>query len=197
MSRICILVLSLFASFGYGQKKKPVAKAPVATNTVVAKADNISAEIAKGNFYLFINTNGKKDTVLIKTIDPKKMPAAGKITPFKAKGAQLYALSWTETANTETKLKKESSLTTFTEIYDLPSKTKVLANAQITTTISEIVFLDKNQTVSETQQKLRREGFEFILLPDGDVILKNKAQENKMTYSATEKKYVNAPVKKK
>lgn len=196
MSKILIaLTLSLMATAGYSQKKKAAAKAPASVNTVIAKADNLSAEVAKSNFYLFIN--GKKDTILIKDIDSKKMPSTGKITPFKAKGTQLYAVSWTETANTETKLKKESALTTFTEIYDVVSKTKVLANAQTTTTISEIVFLDKNQTVSETQQKLRKEGFEFMLLPDGDVVLKNKAQENKMTYSVTDKKYVNVPVKKK
>lgn len=118
------------------------------------------------------------------------MPSDCKITPFNSKGVKFYAVSWTEKAITETKLKTEEATTTFTEICDFTSKSKVLSNAQTTTKISEIVFLDKNQTVSETREKVRREGFEFSITPDGDVILKNKSQENRLSYNATEKKFV-------
>lgn len=196
MKKIILIVAVLISSFGFSQKK-PVKKAAAPANVVVAKADVVSAEVTKNNFYLFINGKTKKDTMLIKAIDPKKLPADGKIVPFMAKGTQLYALSWTETTLTETKLKKEEAVTTFTEIYDVTSKTKVLENAQTTTKITEIVYLDTKQTVSETQQKLRKEGFEFSLTPTGDVVLKNKAQENKLSYSVADKKFVNAPTVKK
>jgi len=194
---LLILVASLFCTFGYSQKKKPVAKkGPVAANIVVAKIDNVSAEVAKDNFYLFFTVKTRKDTIRIKNVDPKKLPANGKIIPFTAKGTPLYAVSWTETSVTETKLKKEEAVTTFTDVYDIHSKARILENAQTTTSISEIVYLDAKQTVSETQQKLRKEGFEFSLAPTGDIVLKNKAQENKLTYDAAEKKFVNAaPVK--
>ncbi len=191
------IAVLLCTSLGYSQKKTDK-KVGIPNNFVLAKADNLSAEVVKDNFYLFINDKNKKDTILIKPVSVKKLPAQGKIIPFTAKGSKLYAVSWTEVANTETKLKKESAETTFTEIYDVASKTKVLSNEQTTTTISEIVYLDTKQTVSETQQKLRKEGFEFSLTPTGDVVLKNKAQENKLSYNPTDKKFVNAaPLKKK
>lgn len=165
-----------------------------ATTSILAKADNLTAEIVKSNFYLFIS-GSKKDTILLKALDVNKMLTDCKITPFTSKGVKLYAVSWTEKAITETKLKKEEALTTFTEVCDIATKSKVLSNAQTTTKITEIVFLDKNQTVSETREKVRKEGFEFTLTPDGDVLLKNKAQENRMSYSATDKKFVG--IKKK
>lgn len=196
MKKVIVLTALSIIGLGFAQKK-PFKKAAAPTNVIVAKADILSAEITKNNFYLFINGKAKKDTMLIKAVDPKTLPAEGKIVPFTAKGIPLYALSWTETKVTETKLKKEEAITTNTEIYEVTSKTKVLENAQTTTKITEQVFLDKNHTVSETQQKLRREGFEFSLTPTGDVVLKNKTQENKMTYNVTDKKFVNVAGAKK
>ena len=189
---ICI-VLICFTS-GYGQKKKPVKKTPT-TTSILAKTENLTAEIVKSNFYLFIGNATKKDTILIKALDVNKMLTDCKITSFTAKGNKLYVVSWLEKTITETKLKKEEALTTFTEVCDISSKSKVLSNAQTTTKITEIVFLDKNQTVSETREKLRKEGFEFTITAEGDVILKNKAQENRMSYSGTDKKFVSAKKK--
>ena len=41
------------------------------------------------------------------------------------------------------------------------------------------VFLDKLKNASETQERMRREGFEFFLNADGTITQKNKTQENK------------------
>ncbi|MDI1255375.1 MAG: hypothetical protein PSV16_04680 [Flavobacterium sp.] len=195
MKKIMLLIaFSLICTAGYSQKKKKATKKS-ATPTALAKADNLTAELIKNNFFVFVN-NKPKDTLLVKSFEGKKSPADVKIVPFAAKGLPFYAISWTEVAVTETKLKTETATTIMTQIWDAASKTKVLDNFQTTTNIKEIVFLNNTQA-SETREKVRREGFEFTLLPEGDVLLKNKTQENKMTYDATLKKFGSIPVKKK
>ena len=89
----------------------------------------------------------------------------------------------------KTDLKTEEVVNVHCEIFDVTTKTQVLANTQTTTNITEKVFLDKLKNASETQQKIRREGLEFRLNPDGTVTLKSKKQENKLTYNPAEKKY--------
>ncbi|AWA30722.1 hypothetical protein HYN48_11860 [Flavobacterium magnum] len=197
-----LLVFTLFTVSANAQKKKAPAKKTVAKITTLAKTDNLSADMA-GNKFMVSITDGKvKDTLFSRPFDPAKtLPADFKITPFTAKGAKLYAISWTQRNISETKLKNEEALTTFTEIWDAAAKKQILANNQITTKVSEIVYLDKNQTVSETQQKMRREGFELTITPEGDIVLKNKTQENRMTYDAGQQKFINTaspkPAKKK
>lgn len=199
MKKSMILALSLLFTMGmYSQKKKTVKKAPAAKtqSTVLAKADDITAELVKNKtqqfFYVFKNEKGaKKDTILTKVID-KAVPAECKITAFKAKETPLYCITWTEKNITETKTKNEEALSTFSEIWEPATKTQILANVQTTTKIKEIVFLDKLQNASETQERMRREGFEFTLTNEGDVVLKNKSQESRLTYNPTDKKYVNA-----
>ena len=197
MKKIILLIaFSLICTAGYSQKKKKGAKKTAATPTALAKIDNLTAELIRNNFYIFVNNKPKKDTLVVKSFEGKKSPADVKIVPFASKGTPLYAISWTEVTVTETKLKTETATVIMTQIWDVVSKTKVLDNSQTTTNIKEIVFLSNTQA-SETREKVRREGFEFTLLPEGDVLLKNKTQENKMTYDATLKKFVNIPVKKK
>ncbi len=198
MKKIALLmILTLFTVSATAQKKKAVAKKTAPKITALAKADNLSADMA-GNKFMVSVTNGKvKDTLFSRPFDPAKtLPADFKITPFKAKGVQLYAISWTQKNISESKLKNEEALTTFTEIWDASAKKQIIANNQITTKVSEIVFLDKNKTVSETQQKMRREGFELTITPEGDIVLKNKTQENRMTYDAGQQKFVNVPATK-
>jgi 16S rRNA U516 pseudouridylate synthase RsuA-like enzyme len=108
----------------------------------------------------------------------------------------LYLLSWQEKTNTKTPTKTEDILTIYTKVYDITSKKEVFSNYQITNNITEQVFLDKNKTVSETQNKIRREGFEFTLNPDGSITQKSKNQENKWVYDATKKEYLDAKKKK-
>lgn len=209
MKKYAILAVSLLFTVGMYSQKKKTGKAPVAKNqaTVLAKSDDLTAELIKNKnqqvFYVFRNEKGaKKDTLLIKPID-KNVPAECKITTFKVKDTPLCCISWTEKNITETKNKNEEALSTFSEIWEPGTKTQILSNVQTTTKIKEIVFLDKGQNASETQERMRREGFEFTLTNEGDVILKNKSQESRMTYNPTDKKYVNsgsasaAPAKKK
>ena len=66
---------------------------------------------------------------------------------------------------------------------------EILRQCQKSSHIIETVFLDKNKTASETQERNRKEGFEFNLLPNGDLILKNKTQQNTYAYNVASDKY--------
>ena len=67
----------------------------------------------------------------------------------------------------------------FLEFCDIASTTKVLTNEQTTTKITEIHFLDDKQTVFETIDRIRNEGFECIVNKEGNVVLKNKQRKIK------------------
>ncbi|MET0760531.1 MAG: hypothetical protein ABWZ56_08935 [Flavobacterium sp.] len=191
-----IFLFALLLSFGntYSQKKKAPQKS---ATSVIAKADNLTAELIKNNFYLFVNNKGaKKDTIFTKTTDAKTIPTECKIAPFTAKGVPLYYISWVEKNITKTDLKMEEATRINSEIWDVTTKTKLLSNVQGTTKIVEKVFLDKLKNASETQERMRREGYEFILTKEGDVIMKNKTLESKLTYDPTNKKFVDAKKKK-
>ena len=192
MKKTALLILILLSTaISYGQKKKAKGKAPAkTTSTALAKADNLTAEVVKGNFYLFINNKTKKDTIGIKTVDANSSPKDCAIKPFTAKGTPLYLLTWTEETTNKTDLKTEIKTVLFSEVYDVSTKTKLFSNQQSTTNITEKVFLDRLKNASETQEKVRREGFEFILTPDGDIQQKNKTQQNTFAFNATDKKYV-------
>lgn len=191
MKKMMVLVLVLlFCVSICAQKKKPIAKK--STSIVLAKATNLSAEIVKDNFYLFINNVNSKDTIVLKKVDVKNLPSNCKITVFTTKETPLYLITWIEKITIKTDLKTEDIINLHSEIYELSSKKQVVANIQITKNITEKVFLDKLKNASETQQRVRREGFEFILLPEGDIVLKTKTQENKMMYNPIDKKYVDA-----
>ena len=211
MKKTALLILILFCTaISYGQKKKAKGKAPVkSASTALAKADNLTAEVIKGNFYLFINNKANKDTIGIKTVDANSLPKECVLKAFTAKGTPLYLLTWKEENTVKTDLKTEIKTTLFSEVYDVSTKTKLFSNQQATTNITEKVFLDRLKNASETQEKVRREGFEFILTPEGDIQQKNKTQQNSFAFNATEKKYIEgkptvvaaaqskAPVKKK
>lgn len=187
-----LILILLTASFSYGQKKGAKKKAAAKpASTALAKADNLTAEIVKGNFYLFINNGkAKKDTIGIKTVDENSLPKNCALKAFSAKGTPLYLLTWTEEQTTKTDLKTEVRSVLFSEIYDVPTKTKLFSNQQTTTNITEKVFLDRLKNASETQEKVRREGFEFSLTADGDIVQKNKTQQNTFAFNAADKKYV-------
>lgn len=192
MKKTALLILILLCTMiSYGQKKKVKGKAPAKTaSTALAKADNLTAEIVKGNFFLFINNKTTKDTIGIKTVDANSLPKDCAIKPFTAKAVPLYLLTWTEESTTKTDLKTEIKTILFSEVYDVSTKTKLFSNQQSTTNITEKVFLDRLKNASETQEKVRREGFEFILTPEGDIQQKNKTQQNTFAFNATDKKYV-------
>ena len=54
--------MALLSCNAYSQKKKTAAKKPTTTSATsgLAKADNLVAEVKKGNFQVTINENGKE-----------------------------------------------------------------------------------------------------------------------------------------
>ena len=195
---ILLLVMAFFCTTLFSQTNK--AKKSTASS-ILAKSENVSAEMIKNKFYLFITNKGaKKDTILLKSFEVDKLPLECKIEPFTTKGTPLHKITWQEKKTAQSKLKTEAAVTTVSVICDIVSKTKVLTNEQTTTKITEIHFLDDKQTVSETIDRIRNEGFECIVNKAGDVVLKNKGKENKMIYVPADKKFVFAsagPSKKK
>jgi hypothetical protein len=175
----------------FGQRKKIVKKS--ISGTLITKLDKVSAEMFRNNLYLINNVAGsitKNDTIVLKSNFQKSLPLNPKITILNSKGNQFYVVVWIENEITTTKTKTEDATTVFTEVCDFSNKTKVLSNFQKTTKIKEIRFLDSNQTVSETIDKVRKEGNEIKTLADGDILLTNKKGETKFTYSPTEKTYI-------
>ena len=195
MKKIALLILVLFCGTIYAQKKKkPSKKKPVPLG-IIATNNDLSAELVKNDFYLFKIVKGnKRDSLLLKTFADKIMPTDGKITPFKANGIDLYAISWTEKSASETKLKKEEITITTTQIWNPASKTQIYANQQKSTKTKEQVFLDRLKNASETQERTRNEGSVFNLLPDGSFSLKTKTSETKYVFNKTLLKF---EVKKK
>ncbi len=174
----------------YSQKNKPVAKKPT-TASGLAKVDNLVAEVKSGNFQVTINENGKpKDAMIVKAADAKFAPSDCKLTSFTANGTKLYLLNWTEKTQIKTALKTEDITKVYQIIYEIANKKQVFSNYQTTNHSKEIVFLDKAKDVSETRQKIRVEGFEFALNPDGTVTQKNKTQLNKWVYDAAKMEFV-------
>nr|WP_294936519.1 hypothetical protein [uncultured Flavobacterium sp.] len=201
---LLLIALTLITATGYSQKKKGGSKAK-AESGVLAKTDNLTAEKIKNEVHIYITTDGKKELLFSKPVDAKRTLSEVKITGFKAKETPLYYISWTEKGTTKTDLKTEDATSIVSEIWEVPTKTRVIANTQTTTHIIEKVFLDKGKNASETQERNRREGSEFMLLPNGDIVLKNKTQESKQTYDPATKTFkaagppakTAAPAKKK
>ncbi|MBN8643000.1 MAG: hypothetical protein J0L86_14400 [Flavobacteriales bacterium] len=200
MKRIFLLVLmTMISTSTFAQKKKSVAKKPATTTTakgVLAKIDNLVAEVKTGNFQVTISENGKpKDAITVKAVDAKFAPTNCKLTSFTASGVKLYLLTWTEVVVIKSDLKTENLTNVYSVVYEIPNKRQVFSNTQTTNHIVEKVFLDRLKTASETQEKIRREGFEFILNADGTITQKNKTQENKWKYDPATFEFVDAKKK--
>lgn len=200
MKKIVIFTfMALLSLNAYSQKKtrgetersraKTTAKSTATAG--LAKADNLVVEVKKGNFQLTINENGKeKDAVIVKPADANFKPTNCKLTALTASGAKLYLLTWTEVTQQKSDLKTEDITTNFSVIYEITSKKQVFSNTQTNSHIIEKVFLDKNKTASETREKMRKDGFELVLNPDGTLTQKGKKQDIKWVYDATKMEYV-------
>jgi hypothetical protein len=176
---VCVTLLSVN---GYSQKKKAATKKPATIASVFPKLDNLSTEVKNGNFQISISEKGKtNDAMVVKAVEASFKPTDCKLSSFMANGVKLYLLTWTELTKVVTGKKSEDKTTVYTIIYELASKKQVFSNFQLTNHIIEQVMLG-NTTASETQEKYRREGFEFALNPDGSVTQKNKTQQNRMVY---------------
>lgn len=193
---VLLLLLTLFSSHSYSQKKKKSSKGKTTTTAVkgvLAKIDNLVAEVKNGNFQVTI---GGADALTVKAVDAKFSPTNCKLSSFTASGAKLYLLTWTEVVQNKTDLKTEDITNIYSVVYEITAKKQIFSNIQTTNHIVEKVFLDRNKTASETQEKMRREGFEFILNADGSITQKNKTQENKWAYDVSKMEYVDAKKKR-
>lgn len=191
MKRIVLLALvALLSVTAYSQKKKPAAKKPATAASGLAKVDNLVAEVKKGNFQVTINENGKeKDAMIVKAADTKFAPTNCKLTAFTANGTKLYLLTWTENVQIKAPKKTEDITQVYSVIYEMANKKQVFSNTQTTNHITEIVSLG-GTAATETQEKIRRDGFEFILNPDGSVTQKSKTQQNKWVYDVAKMEFV-------
>lgn len=205
MKKIILLLGLMMIPVAYGQKKKTAIKGFKAE--VIGKSGTITAELFKKkdayHLYLQLPAKNKKDTISLKTAayDPKgisatinnNVPTNCVITPFTAKGTNLYTVSWMEKNRSEIPDKKEDATRTVTEIWNLDTKTQLYSNTQTTTKIIEILWLDKGKNASQTSEKIRNEGFVMTVSPEGDIVLKNRTQEDRLSYDTAESRYV--PVK--
>ena len=181
---VCITLLSVN---GYSQKKKVAAKKPA--TTAFPKLDNLTTEVKNGNFQVSISEKGKSgDLLVVKAVDASFAPTNCKLSSFMANGVKLYLLSWTELNTIKTGLKTEERTTIYSVIYEIVSKKQVYSNYQLTNHITEIVSLG-GTAATETQEKMRREGFEFVLNPDGSVTQKSKTQQTTFVYDAAKMEF--------
>jgi hypothetical protein len=186
---ILLLTILFTVTSTFGQKKK--ASKSVDSSALV-KVNNLSVVLIQNNLYLFIENKGaKKDTILLKKYNIKGNPTDCKITAFTTKGTTLNLISWSETAVTESKEKTENKTMKYNEIWNVKTKSKAFSNLQTTTKVKEIQYLDKSKNASQTVDKIRNEGLAFTLTKEGDVYLKNKTQENTLSYNASSNVYQN------
>ena len=194
---ILLLTILFTVTSTFGQKKKA---SKSADSSALVKVNNLSVVLVQNNLYLFIENKGaKKDTILLKKYNIKGNPTDCKITAFTTKGTTLNLISWSETAVTESKEKTENKTMKYNEIWNVKTKSKAFSNLQTTTKVKEIQYLDKLKNASQTVDKIRNEGLAFTLTKEGDVYLKNKTQENTLSYNASSNVYQNLKdlVKKK
>jgi len=175
---LCVGLLTLN---GFSQKKINTTKTP-STAIALPKVDNLQVEIKNGKFQVTISEKGKSsDMLIVKDVDAAFTPKDCKLSSFTASGVKLYLLTWTELSMTKSLNKTEDKTTIHSVIYEITSKKQVYSNYQLTNHITEKVSLG-GTGASETQEKIRREGFEFTLNSDGSVTQKNKTQQTTYVY---------------
>ena len=184
MKKIFLFVcFTLLCVNGYSQKKKGGAKKPTTTVAAFPKLDNLTTEVKNGNFQIAISEKGKSgDLLVVKAVDASFKPTDCKLSSFTANGVKLYLLTWTELSVIKSGSKTEDKTTIYNVIYEITAKKQVYSNYQLTNHITEIVSLG-GTAASETQEKIRREGFEFILNADGSVTQKGKNQTVTLSYN--------------
>lgn len=187
------LIVFAFTNAVFSQKKAK-GKKILKTSIVLASATNVVFEMNKKNGVnqLYLLLGDKKDTLLVKSVSETTTIVAnsGKIKPFISAATPLLNITWIENnISGDVKTKLENSTKINNEIWDVTARSQAFANVQTTTNIKEIVFLDRLKNASETQERNRKEGFEYTLLPNGDVSLVNKSIVNVMVYNSSDKKY--------
>lgn len=198
MEKIVLLaLLSLLNAQSFAQKKKASAHkntteaSSSSGTTPLAKADNLTVVLKNGTFQVTVAAKEDAEAaIVIKTVDATFKPLECKLTAFKSNGASLYSLTWVEKSASKTDTKSEDIVSKCTSILEIPTKKIVFSNTETTNHIIEKVFLDKGKNASETQEKLRREGYQCVLNTDGSILLKNKTSEKTLVYDAAKATYV-------
>ncbi len=175
---LCVGLLTLN---GFSQKKISTTKTP-SLSSALPKVDNLQVEIKNGKFQVTISEKGKtSDMIIVKDVDAAFTPKDCKMSSFTASGVKLYLLTWTELSTAKSTNKTEEKTTIYSVIYEITTKKQVYSNYQLTNHITEKVSLGGTGAF-ETQEKMRREGFEFTLNSDGSVTQKNKTQQTTFVY---------------
>ncbi|MFY8065270.1 MAG: hypothetical protein ACOVNM_02140 [Flavobacterium sp.] len=175
---LCVGLLTLN---GFSQKKISTTKTP-SSASALPKVDNLQVEIKNGKFQVTISEKGKtSDMIIVKDVDAAFTPKDCKMSAFTASGVKLYLLTWTELSTAKSTNKTEEKTTIYSVIYEITTKKQVYSNYQLTNHITEKVSLGGTDAF-ETQEKMRREGFEFTLNSDGSVTQKNKTQQTTFVY---------------
>lgn len=184
---VCVALMSVN---GFSQKKKTTTKKSTTTTSAFPKLDNLQVEVKNGNFQVAISEKGKPvDAMVVKVADASFTPKDCKLSSFMANGVKLYLLSWMELSMTKSPSKSEDKTTVYSIIYEIVSKKQVYSNYQLTNHITEQVSLG-GTSATETQEKIRREGFEFVLNPDGSVTQKGKNQQTTFVYNKDKMEFV-------
>ncbi len=194
MKKIFLLILLSVFCLNLNAQKKIKAIAKISKSNVLAKSENVTAEIIKNNFNIYILNGKVKDSITIKTIGANN-PIDCKLKSFSTKGNKFYLLTYIEKSMVQNPNKTEDITITNSEIFDIVSKIKIYGNIQKSAKITEKVFLDKLKNASETQEKMRNEGYNFTLLPDGDISLNSKSKSSKLSYDVATKQYLESKKK--
>lgn len=189
---IFALIVSLTFNTIIAQKKKSTS----ATSTLAAY-ENLTAQIITEagvkKLAVIIDNNGKKENVILKEItakDKTEFPEDVKISSITIGGIKLYHFSYTEKTTTTIPNKTENATITTNEIWEFAStKVKIFSNTHKLINIKEKQFLDKNKTASQDVEKVRREGFEFSLTKENDIVLSSKTQSNKFRFNVTTRRF--------
>lgn len=186
MKKIALLLMVLTVSLSYGQKKKKKNKSTKAATVALAKSGDASVVFnKKKDLYLVVS----KDSMLLTKNRADFSPSNVKVAPVKVKANTFYCVTWNETQKTDTKLKKEVAAVTENQIWNPITKTLLVGNTQKAVDVTEIEFLDRLKTASQTVYKKRNEGYLFTLLGNGDFTLSNKAVSTKYTYNEKSSRY--------
>jgi hypothetical protein len=181
------LISILFSCATFAQKTKTSSKV-----SSLAALDNLVVDTKDNMVVVMIKAKPNQESLTLSDQKIANSPQEVTIKSFTSDNTKLYLINWSETTTNKTELRLEDIKTIYSKIINPETKSILFSNYQKTNNITEKVFLDKLKNASETQQKIRREGFEFILNSDGSITQKNKTQENKWFYSAKQSKYVDS-----
>ncbi|HJS01636.1 MAG TPA: hypothetical protein VJ780_11950, partial [Flavobacterium sp.] len=133
MKRAFLVLLLIVATTGFSQKKKTTSK-KTTSKSVLAKIDNLTAEITTANkqkkIVLFVLNDGTKETIELSKNNPDLNPINFTITPFTVNNVKLYHIHWEEKNKISTKLKNEDQDIVESQIWNIEKKELLLGNTQ-------------------------------------------------------------------